>query len=103
MAEDEKQHFRILYYKGNSSIIGVGDLFIEVGNPVPEPRDGAFIVSDAHAHPLDWNAIKDTPYVQSLSVGVQKMIKQTLLEEKLKAARPVVGKDAMILDDKKTL
>lgn len=101
MAEDVKQHFRILYYKGHSTIIGVGDLFIGTDSAPPENKDGSFIISDNKATPLDWNVIKATPYVQSLHPMVQRMIEQTLREEVLQSKRPAMGKDAMILDDNK--
>ncbi len=101
MAEDDKQHFRILYYKGHSTIIGVGDLFINTDNVPPENKGGSFIISDNKAMPLDWNVIKATPYVQSLHPMVQKMIEQTLREEALQSRRPGMGREAMILDDKK--
>lgn len=100
MAEDERQHFRILYYKNNNTIVGVGDLFINANGTPPENKDGSFIVSDNKATPLDWNMIKATPYVQGLHPMVQKMIEQTLHDEALQSKRPATGKGAMILDTK---
>ncbi len=101
MADDDKQHFRILYYKGHSTIIGVGDLFINTDSAPPENKDGSFIISDNKATPLDWNKIKATPYIQSLHPMVQKMIEQILREEVLQSKRPATGRESMILADKK--
>ncbi len=81
-------------------IMGVGDLFMDEGKQPPENRDGSFIISDATGKPLDWNTLKDTPYVQSLHPHIQTAIEQAIAEEHLKAARPASGKSAMILDDK---
>jgi hypothetical protein len=99
-ADKPTQHFRILYYRGNSSITGIGDLFIAEGNQPPANKPGAFIVSDGKATPLDWNTIKKTPYVCSLHSGVQRMIELTLAEEHRAAQRPKHGSEAMIITGK---
>lgn len=98
MSESKKQHYRILYYKGHSSIIGIGDLFIDEGKAPPENQDGAFIISDSNAKPLDWNTLKETPYVRGLHPLVQKIIEHSITEELAKDKRPAQGKAAMILN-----
>ena len=97
MAEPRLQHYRVLYYKGHSSIVGVDDLFIGEGKIPPENRDGAFIFSDANAKPLDWNIVKETPYVRGLHPLVQKMIENSILDELARSNRPALGKAATIL------
>ena len=97
MAEPRQQHYRILYYKGHSSIIGISDLFIDEGKTPPENCDGAFIISNSNAKPLDWNIVKETSYVRGLHPLVQKMIEISISEELAKNQRPTRGRAAMIL------
>lgn len=100
MANPPKQHYRILYYRGASMITGVGDLYLDAGKAPPENTAGSFIISDGQANPLDWNVIKDTPYVKSLHPHTQRAIELSIAGEHIQADRPVRGKQAMILEPK---
>ncbi len=98
MTDAPKQHYRILYYRGTGSITGISDLFIEMDKAPPENCPGSFIISDAEAKPLDWDTLKETDYVKSLHPLTQRAIENSIKEELAKSARPVSGKQAMILD-----
>jgi hypothetical protein len=87
-------HYRVLYFKGSSIIMGVSDLFT---NTPPHNDEGTFILSDSMAQPLDWKLLKDSQSVQSLPPLIQRAIEQALTAERPRPKAQATGRQAMIL------